>query len=58
LIARDDTAFVDNVVELYTDETLWTAVQRTAQDHVRRQYSSDVMRGRLADALSSVTLPS
>jgi hypothetical protein len=53
LIARDDGEFVDKVVELYEDETLWAAVQRAAQDHVRRQYSSDVMRGRLAAALGT-----
>ena len=53
LIARDDGEFVDKVVELYEDETLWAAVQRAAQDHVRRQYSSDVMRGRLAEALGT-----
>ena len=53
LIARDDGEFVDKVVELYEDETLWAAVQRAAQDHVRRQHSSDVMRGRLAEALGT-----
>ena len=53
LIARDDGEFVDKVVELYEDETLWTAVQRAAQDYVRRQYSSDVMRRRLAEALGT-----
>jgi GT2 family glycosyltransferase/glycosyltransferase involved in cell wall biosynthesis len=53
LIARDDGEFVDKVVELYEDATLWAAVQRAALDHVRRQYSSHVMRGRLAEALGT-----
>jgi glycosyltransferase involved in cell wall biosynthesis len=53
LIACDDGEFVDKVVELYEDEALWGAVQRAAQDFVRRQYSSDVMRRRLAEALGA-----
>ena len=53
LIARNDGEFIDKVIELYEDETLWVAVQRAAQDHVRRQYSSDVMRRRLAEAIGT-----
>jgi glycosyltransferase involved in cell wall biosynthesis len=53
LIARDNGELIDKVVDLYTDEALWSAVQRTAQDHVRRQYSSAVMRRRLAEALGT-----
>jgi GT2 family glycosyltransferase/glycosyltransferase involved in cell wall biosynthesis len=51
LIAGDDREFIDKVVDLYEDEERWTAVQRAAQDHVERCYSSDVMRERLAEVL-------
>jgi glycosyltransferase involved in cell wall biosynthesis len=57
MIARDDGEFVDKVAELYEDETLWAAVQRAAQDHVRSRYSSEVMRGRLAEALGTARGP-
>jgi len=51
LIARSDDEFVDKVVRLYEDETLWSEVQRAAQDYIRVHCSDDVMRAKLADAL-------
>jgi GT2 family glycosyltransferase/glycosyltransferase involved in cell wall biosynthesis/uncharacterized coiled-coil DUF342 family protein len=52
LIARSDEEFVDKVVRLYEDETLWTAVQSAGLRYVKRQCSPESMRKQLADALA------
>ena len=52
LIAESDDEFVEKVVRLYEDESLWATVQRAGQDYVRRHCAPDAMRKRLADALS------
>ena len=52
LIAQSDDEFVEKVVQLYEDESLWATVQRAAQDYIRRRCASEVMRNKLADALS------
>jgi GT2 family glycosyltransferase/glycosyltransferase involved in cell wall biosynthesis len=51
LIAPDDDAFVDKVVQAYEDEPVWTALQRGAAEYVRRRCAPDVMRAALVDAL-------
>ena len=52
LIAQSDDQFVEKVVQLYEDESLWVTLQRAAQDYIRRHCAPEVMRKTLADALS------
>ncbi len=52
LIAQSDDQFVEKVVQLYEDESLWTTLQRAAQDYIRRHCDPEVMRKTLAGVLS------
>jgi hypothetical protein len=49
---QSDDQFVEKVVQLYEDESLWATLQHTAQDYIRRHSDPEVMRKTLADALS------
>jgi glycosyltransferase involved in cell wall biosynthesis len=55
LIAQSDDQFVDKVVQLYEDASLWTTVQSAAQEYIKRECAPDVMRGRLTAALRAPT---
>ncbi|HLF20697.1 MAG TPA: glycosyltransferase [Bacteroidota bacterium] len=51
LIAEDDDEFVNKVVQLYEDETLWSSVQHAAQHYIQQHCSPESMRKRLGSIL-------
>jgi GT2 family glycosyltransferase/glycosyltransferase involved in cell wall biosynthesis/SAM-dependent methyltransferase len=52
LIAADDEEFVNKVLRIYENETLWHAVQSAAQDYIRDHCSPAVMKDNLARILA------
>ena len=51
LIGKEDEDFINKVVQLYENETLWYAIQRTAQNYIRQRCSPEAMKSELAAIL-------
>ncbi|WP_143703849.1 MULTISPECIES: glycosyltransferase [Luteimonas] len=51
LLADTDAAFVDHIVRLSHDDTLWWSLAHAGQDNVRRHFSLDAARPALAASL-------
>jgi len=47
LIGNNVQEFVQRLIELYTNETLWHSLQRNALDYIGRNYSHEAMRDKL-----------
>jgi glycosyltransferase involved in cell wall biosynthesis len=47
LIADGTQAFADAVLRLYTDEMLWNKISRESVEHIKRNYSKEVMREKI-----------
>jgi glycosyltransferase involved in cell wall biosynthesis len=52
MIAADDDAFVEHVLALYTNETLWRKVQSAGRELVQRAHSEEVFRKAVVRFLS------
>jgi len=51
LIGKEDEDFINKVVELYENETLWYAIQRAAQNYIQQHCSPEAMKSELAAIL-------
>jgi GT2 family glycosyltransferase len=55
-IARTPEEWVDSIVKLYTDETLWTAMGDAAKDGARQRFSFAAGRETMREALANVEI--
>ncbi|HEX7966538.1 MAG TPA: glycosyltransferase [Gammaproteobacteria bacterium] len=54
LIGDDPQSFADAVVRAYTDPELWQRMSQAGRRVVRERYSPEVIRGRLAEVITSI----
>ena len=54
LIADDDAAFVDHMIELYTDKTLWNKLSAEGLNCVERTFSSSVVENKLSAVFNNL----
>ena len=53
LIAQDDKAIAEKIIQLYQDEGLWCTLQRNALGVIRDRYDPEMMKGTLSDFLQA-----